>query len=85
MKELYKRFNILVDLPKAISIFRNKIENILSDGQLGEEIFESEKSKTDIYWGLCNMLGTKYVYHYYNSGKVIHIFAVTDFFEYILS
>ena len=83
MKELYRRFNISVDLPKAISIFRNKIENILSNGQLGEEIFESEKSKTDIYWGLCNTLGIKYVYQSYNGGKVSYIFTGTDFSEYI--
>lgn len=83
MRELYRRFNISLDLPRAISIFRNKIENILANSQLGEEIFESEKSKMDIYWGLCNALGIRYTYQYYNSEKVLRIFVGTDFFEYI--
>ncbi len=84
MKELYKRFNITVDLPKAILIFRNKIENILSGGQLGEEIFESEKAKIDIHWELCNILGIKYSYKSDSSEKTSHILWGADFSEYIV-
>jgi len=83
MKELYQRFNIIIDLKKAISIFRNKIENILSHGQLGEKIFEKEENKNDTYWELCNVLGIEYSYQSFSSGKVTKIFSSLDFSEYL--
>ncbi|MDO8571523.1 MAG: hypothetical protein Q7R79_02500 [bacterium] len=84
MKELYRRFNIAVNLENSLEIFRNKIENILSHGQLGEEIFETKENESDIYWELCNGLGVEYEYQSYSSGKVSHIFDELDFSEYIL-
>jgi len=83
MKDLYKRFNITVNLDGAISIFRNKIENILSHGQLGEEIFETKDNEIDVFWELCNVLGIEYQYHGYSGGKVSHIFDDLNFPEYL--
>ena len=83
MKELYQRFDISVELDGAILIFRNKIENILSHGRLGAEIFESDDDENDVHWELCNILGLEYKNLFSNSGKVSHIFHALDFSEYL--
>jgi hypothetical protein len=82
MKDLYIRFNISIDQNRAINIFKNKIENILCSGLLGENIFGEESN--DIYWELCNRLGIEYTYRGYASGKVSHVFSDLDFSEYLL-
>ena len=81
-KELYKRFAITVDQEKAISIFRNKIKNILCHGELGEKIFDSPRLQA--HWQLCNILGLEYSSLSYVSSQVVDIFEKDlDFSEYI--
>lgn len=84
MKELYTRFGVVIDLKNSIRIFQNKIENILSHGQLGEEIFETKDKDDNIYWELCNKLGIEYEYASYSEGKILHVFNELDFSEYLL-
>lgn len=82
MKELYKRFNITIDIDKSIEIFQNKIENILGYGLLGEKIFDDKKD--DIYWELCNELGLEYSYASSNGIKTMRILSHRNFPEYLL-
>lgn len=83
MKELYKRFNISTDINKSVSIFRNKIENILCHGKLGIKIFADNELAT--YWNLCNRLGLEYKEYLTVESKVRDIFEKNlNFSEYLL-
>jgi hypothetical protein len=83
MKELFRRFNIGVDQDKAVSIYRNKIENILNSGDLGEKIFQDSQLHT--LWCMCNELGIAYYHTSFTSNQVSHIFPSSlSFSEYLL-
>ena len=57
MKDLYRRFNININLKDSEKRFINKINNILLHGLgFNSKVFKSE----DLSWPLCNTLGLEY-------------------------
>lgn len=60
MKKLYKRFGIEINREGAEEMFRQKLENLLVYGRIGEQIFDEQNTKINIVWELANKLGLEY-------------------------
>ena len=85
MKELYKRFGLKLNLQEAQWILRRKLKNILIHGELGEKIFDDDKTGIDIVWLVSNELGLEYSSEYYYDKKYANLLGgASNFEEYII-
>ena len=84
MKRLYKRFGIEVNRKEAEKIFRQKLENLLVHGELGEKLFDEQEAKIDIAWELAVQIGIEYKEEIDDWKKYYNIFnQYLDFKEYL--
>jgi len=85
MKELYKRFGLELNQQSAQWILRRKLKNILTHGQLGDKIFDNDKTGIDIVWLVSNELGLEYSTSFDNHQKYSNLLdGSSNFEEYLL-
>lgn len=85
MKKLYKRFGLEPNQQDAQWILRRKLKNILIHGELGDKIFDDDKTGIDIVWLVSNELGLEYSSSFYNNTKYSNLLGgASNFEEYII-